>query len=504
MKFCEKLQKLRKEKGYSQEQLADLLDVSRQSVSKWESGTTYPEMDKLLSLCKIFDVTLDDLTNDEVSEATIKERNKSNFGNLVYAILDIINKSIEMFKSMDKKEIIKCISELFILFIILLIFKLPFNYLNESVARVFINFSSRGFQITNSIWLLLSNTIYLILFIAIFIYVYKIRFLDKFEYQEKEVKENNNESKDLEEKEPEIKEAKKKTTKHSYILFDALGSIFNIILKICLFFICLPLVICFIILIVFTFIALIFQFMNLNYIGVFICLLGTTIALFIIMEIFIRFLFSSAIKFSRMFITFSIGLILIGFGGALFAFEISSTNYIDDIPKGYNIKTDEYTYEMTDNLKVFPYYRNIEYQVDDTLEDEVKVIVNYYDDFIYVNVSKNSNDIFIHTFSEWKDGLNLLALVKDNLANKTIYNYSLLSEISITVLANSSNLEKLQENWQNYIEEEQNRSDELNYYNQMIDSLESEIDNKNNEIYNLQERITELEEKLSNIQDLME
>ena len=42
MKFCTKLQKLRKEKHLSQEQLADMLDVSRQSVSKWEGGSTYP------------------------------------------------------------------------------------------------------------------------------------------------------------------------------------------------------------------------------------------------------------------------------------------------------------------------------------------------------------------------------------------------------------------------------------------------------------------------------
>ena len=104
MKFCEKLQKLRKEKGYSQEQLADLLDVSRQSVSKWESGTTYPEMDKLLSLCKIFNVSLDELTNDEISDKNIMDKKKNNFSNIFYAILDMINKSIEMFKNMSKKE----------------------------------------------------------------------------------------------------------------------------------------------------------------------------------------------------------------------------------------------------------------------------------------------------------------------------------------------------------------------------------------------------------------
>ena len=64
VKFNEKLQKLRKEKGMSQENLAELLDVSRQSISKWESGGSYPETEKLITLSEIFGVTLDSLMKD--------------------------------------------------------------------------------------------------------------------------------------------------------------------------------------------------------------------------------------------------------------------------------------------------------------------------------------------------------------------------------------------------------------------------------------------------------
>ena len=64
MRFHEKLQELRKGKGLSQEALAGILDVSRQAVSKWESGQTYPETDKLIGLAKLFDVTLDSLLQD--------------------------------------------------------------------------------------------------------------------------------------------------------------------------------------------------------------------------------------------------------------------------------------------------------------------------------------------------------------------------------------------------------------------------------------------------------
>lgn len=213
MKFCEKLQKLRKEKGYSQEQLADLLDVSRQSVSKWESGTTYPEMDKLLSLCKIFNVSLDDLTNDDITDRNILEKKKNNFSNIFNSMLEMINRSVEMFRKMQKKEIAKCITELIILFLILLLLRIPFNYINNSIENIFVNFSLKAFNILNSIWLFLSNTIYLILFITIFIYIYKIRFLDKYETNKYEEKIENNITN--EEEIPEKKVIKEE--KHTFV-----------------------------------------------------------------------------------------------------------------------------------------------------------------------------------------------------------------------------------------------------------------------------------------------
>lgn len=69
MQFNEKLQKLRKDKGISQEELAEMLGVSRQAISKWESGQTYPETDKLITISEIFGVTVDSLLKDsEVQE----------------------------------------------------------------------------------------------------------------------------------------------------------------------------------------------------------------------------------------------------------------------------------------------------------------------------------------------------------------------------------------------------------------------------------------------------
>lgn len=64
MTLGEKLSKLRKERGYTQEELADLLHVSRQAVSKWESDAAYPETDKLIQLGKLYDCSMDYLLKD--------------------------------------------------------------------------------------------------------------------------------------------------------------------------------------------------------------------------------------------------------------------------------------------------------------------------------------------------------------------------------------------------------------------------------------------------------
>jgi len=71
MQFHEKMCKLRKEKGISQEGLAEMLGVSRQAVSKWESGMTFPETDRLIALSDIFGVTLDSLLKGSETESRV-------------------------------------------------------------------------------------------------------------------------------------------------------------------------------------------------------------------------------------------------------------------------------------------------------------------------------------------------------------------------------------------------------------------------------------------------
>ena len=68
MKIGDNLRNLRKNKKLSQEELAEKVMVSRQSVSKWETGEAYPEMNNILELCKIFHCNIGDLVNDNMTD----------------------------------------------------------------------------------------------------------------------------------------------------------------------------------------------------------------------------------------------------------------------------------------------------------------------------------------------------------------------------------------------------------------------------------------------------
>lgn len=81
MKLNEKILCCRKRKGFSQEVLAEQLGVSRQAVSKWETGEAVPEIGKLVLLAKCFDVTTDWLLSDETcEEESTEEDSTGNFG----------------------------------------------------------------------------------------------------------------------------------------------------------------------------------------------------------------------------------------------------------------------------------------------------------------------------------------------------------------------------------------------------------------------------------------
>ena len=79
LEIANRLQKLRKEKGYSQEQLAAELGISRQAVSKWERAESSPDTDNLICLAKLYGVSLDELlSTDETIEETVDNKQVEN------------------------------------------------------------------------------------------------------------------------------------------------------------------------------------------------------------------------------------------------------------------------------------------------------------------------------------------------------------------------------------------------------------------------------------------
>ena len=97
MKFGDNLKKLRKSKNISQEVLAEKVGVSRQSVSKWETGEAYPEMNNILQLCKIFHCYINDLVNDNIVD--------------IDSLDEEVKMSVVKFKS-DKQKKVKVLSKI--------------------------------------------------------------------------------------------------------------------------------------------------------------------------------------------------------------------------------------------------------------------------------------------------------------------------------------------------------------------------------------------------------
>lgn len=91
MEFHEKLQELRKNRGLTQEELAECLYVSRTAVSKWESGRGYPSIDSLKEISKFFSVSIDDLLSGDKLLSIAEKENKSNLRRMCDLVMGIVD-----------------------------------------------------------------------------------------------------------------------------------------------------------------------------------------------------------------------------------------------------------------------------------------------------------------------------------------------------------------------------------------------------------------------------
>lgn len=506
MKFSEKLQKLRKDNNLSQEQLADKLDVSRQSVSKWESGQTYPEMDKLLTMCKIFNITLDDLTNDEIKYNDVRTKNTNALSNLIDDLVYIIDKSFSMFRNMPSKIRGKVIGELIVLFIILLLFRIPFAYI-ESLGYTLGYNLPRGGTTFTSLWSFIINTIYLVLFIFTYLYIYKTHYLDK--YKETKISQDdepinktlnttiaktqeNIEVKVSQEKD-KPKEKYRKSSNFGETLFTALGKVSSLCIKGFLAFLLIPFIITLISLFLCGTIMFGLIFKGIIYFGIILLIIAGAIINVILVKAIISFIFNLKVNARILLILFLTSLGLVGIGSGITVIEFASTEFIDEAPNSkYELTTKTFEYQIDDKLVFRTYYQEPKIKIDENLQDTVKIEVTYYEDLMKIqpfeNNDYNFNSIEIWTNTMWDK--KIIELILDNLKEKKIYNYEQFYDYEITIYTSTNNLERLKNNYANY-EKAINETTEY-YYNSEVAKLETEIDNLNSKIYSLENKIEEL------------
>lgn len=125
MKLSEKIIQLRKVNSWSQEDLAEKLDVSRQAISRWENGTALPDADNILQLSKLFNVTADYLLNEDYTSDNdipcLKEayesldEKKKDYGkvSLIASIAFIIGAFAWLFQAINTMEIIYVVLAVF-------------------------------------------------------------------------------------------------------------------------------------------------------------------------------------------------------------------------------------------------------------------------------------------------------------------------------------------------------------------------------------------------------
>ena len=190
MKLSNNLKNIRKENNLSQEQLAEKLGVSRQAVSKWESGQSYPEMDKVLLICKLFNYNIDELMNENVKEVNETKQSKVNINKYIEDFFNFITKTVNMLSAMTFKQRMKCLIEQIIVSLLLASIFAIIGSIGESILELIFKGLNIYFVVIN-VCEAIYITLALIVGITIFLHIFKIRYLDYYEIVREEYTINN-------------------------------------------------------------------------------------------------------------------------------------------------------------------------------------------------------------------------------------------------------------------------------------------------------------------------
>lgn len=466
MKFGENLQKLRKEKGISQEQLAEQLGVTRQSVSKWESGNSYPEMDKIVAICNLFHCDMDVLINKDITEEREKKDASSVVKEIFSGVTNYVKKTIYLFEHKSLKDIIKMCAQVFIIICVILLFAIPFMLLKEIVVSLFYTGNNWFSIFFAKFWNFIFNGGYAILAIATFLYIFKIKFLDNEEIIVEEVEDKTQNSEEVSEdnsyktdssKSSEKKKVKIiKVKKNDFSLLDLLVKAITVCLK-CLFVLFLiPVIIGTIMLLIGLVLLIVLIFKGLFLAGPILLFLGGIVFAIVLIELMLDFIFNLKFSKRRIIITIISSIVVSSIGLGLSIWYFLNLNVINDVPTSFKTETKEEIYTMTDDFLIHydDYSFNTKFVEDNSLTNQVRVRIDYYTIANDVSLERNDNEVYLNY--ETVDGVNIKqitdSIIKDLKHNK-IHTYDQLGQVSITITTSKINVDKIQDNYQKYLDE---------------------------------------------------
>lgn len=452
MRFSEKLQKLRKENNLSQEQLADKLGVSRQAVSKWESGNSYPDMEKMLQMCKVLNCHLEDIMDDgSIGNKTsnIDLKNKIDINTCMKDFLDFITRVYNMFCSMKFKEKIKCVFEMTIIAIILLIaFKIIMSVFEYIIF---------GLIPITAVWNIISiilTTVLIIFSIIIFIHLFKIRYLDYFvtiedqNATEKTIEEpiEKRENKYYQEKQREkiiIRDPKHSTLK----FFDVLGEVIVLMLKLFTVFIAIPIILLFVLSISLTIASLFHMQYGILFLFIAMAFAGGTLILYDVIEELYNFVIGKATNFKKIFIIGIIGLVMCGTGAGLAVCTFINFENVEEF-SDENYITENIEVKMKDNLYFTKDYY-YEYEIDNSIDNiqvEITHIKGATAGMNLYETTYNGTEYSYYYFYQNIQPISMYKNVMKDLKDKKIRNYD-EHNLKIKIKTSQENYEKLEENF---------------------------------------------------------
>lgn len=465
MKFGENLQKLRKEKGISQEQLAEQLGVTRQSVSKWESGNSYPEMDKIVAICNLFHCDMDVLINKDITEEREKKDASSVVKEIFSGVTNYVKKTIYLFEHKSLKDIIKMCVQVFIIICVILLFAIPFMLLKEIVVSLFYTGNNWFSIFFAKFWNFIFNGGYAILAIATFLYIFKIKFLDNEEIIVEEVEDKTQNSEEVSEdnssktdssKSSEKKKVKIiKVKKNDFSLLDLLVKAITVCLK-CLFVLFLiPVIIGTIMLLIGLVLLIVLIFKGLFLAGPILLFLGGIVFAIVLIELMLDFIFNLKFSKRRIIITIISSIVVSSIGLGLSIWYFLNLNVINDVPNSFNTETHEEVYTMTDDFLVHydDYSFDTKFVEDNSLTNQVRVRIDYYTIANDVSLERDKNEVYLNYNPV--EGVNIKQItdsVINDLKNNEIHTYDQLGSVSITITTSKTNIEKIKDNYQKYLD----------------------------------------------------